>query len=58
MSVKAYFEESGARPFTCEADGAGQASFVLLSFVLLCPTMVHFLLRSSCPRSEMVKKLS
>lgn len=37
VSVKAYFEESGARPFTCEADGAGQVSFVLLSFVLLCP---------------------
>lgn len=37
LSVKAYFEESGARPFTCKADGAGQVSFVLLSFVLLCP---------------------
>lgn len=32
--------------------------FCFVKFCFIVPTMVHFLLRSSCPRSEMVKKLS
>lgn len=32
--------------------------FCFVKFCFIVPTMVHFILRSSCSRSEMVKKLS